>query len=114
MSPALPALVREGQRLRSCEPGPTGLPERLPLGRGRLVGLAQVLGGGSDPVSDRLELVEVEPVELRLVEAEDLGRLVQRDVPESILEESAGVGPGALRVWEVVAPHDVAHADLVP
>ena len=34
-------------------------------------------------------------------------------VPEAVLEELARVRPRALGVWEVVAPHDVADADLV-
>src|SRR6185436_10389280 len=77
------------------------------------IGLAEVLGGGADAVGDGAERVEVEAVELGLVEAEDLRGLVDRDVPEPLLQELPRVRPRALGVGEVVAPHDVADADLV-
>src|SRR2546421_3837856 len=102
-----------GDGLRVREPWPARVLERLPLGPGRLVGLPQVVGRRPDAVGERLQLVEVEAVELRLVAAEDLLGLVDRDVPEPVLQELPRVGPRALGMGEVVAPHDVGHTDLV-
>ena len=95
------------------EPRTARLLEVVPLGEDRLVGLSELLGRRTDAIGDRRELLEVEVVERRRVEPEDLRGLVLGHVPEAILQELAGVGPRAFRVGKVVAPHDVADADLV-
>src|SRR5581483_8437608 len=83
--------------LRSGQPGPAGVLERLPPGDvGGVVGLAQVFGGRTDPVGYRLQLLEVEAVEVDLVEPEDAGRLLDRDVGKSLLQERPRIRPGPL------------------
>src|SRR6185369_10474002 len=79
------------------------------LGRG----LAEILGRRTDAVGERAQAVDVEPVERGCGLAEHQRSLVDRDVPECGTEEARRVRPRALRVREVVAPHDVADADLV-
>src|SRR3954452_7909123 len=105
-------LRRDRHRLAARQPVPPRGAQVVPLGEGGGVGLAEVLGCGPDVVGDGLERVDVEAVELGRVEPEDLPRLVDGDVVEGLAEDPLGVGPGALGVREVVAPHDVADADL--
>src|SRR5581483_3339563 len=113
-SGSCPLLLLDGvERLTTGQPWPTGVLPGLPFGGCRGVRLPEILGGRADTVGDRVQRREVEVVERGLVEPEDRRRLVNGDVPEAVLEELARVGPGALRVREVVAPHDVADADLV-
>src|SRR5262245_55867785 len=117
-----PRLVRVGRTdgngdgFDAGDPRPARLGDAGPLlaggcGVGR--GLAEVLGRGADAVGEGAQAVDVEAVERGRGLAEHERRLVDGDVPERAAEEARRVGPGALRVREVVAPHDVADADLV-
>src|SRR5207244_12454707 len=54
-----------------------------------------------------------ETVELARVLADDLSADVGSQVTELTLDELARVGPDAVRMGEVRAPHDVVDADLV-
>ena len=70
-------------------------------------------GCGPTRSASGAERVDVEAVDLGRVEPEHRGRLVDGDVAEGVAQPLARVGPGALGMGEVVAPHDVADADLV-
>src|SRR5436190_2573178 len=106
-----------GHGLDAADPRPARLGDAGPLvaGGGRLGRrLTEVLACGADAIGQRTQALDVEAVELARGLAEHDGRLVDRDVPERAAQEARGVRPRALRVWEVVAPHDVADAYLVP
>ena len=96
------------------EPGAPDLAEIVPLGEDRCIRLPEFLERGSDAVGQRAQLVDVEAVEVDVVQAEHPLGFVNGHVPEAFLQELAGVRPRAFGVREVVSPHDVVDADLVP
>jgi hypothetical protein len=72
------------------EPWATGFLVAVPLREHGVVGLTEIGRCRADAIGDRLELVDVEAVEVGLVATEDLRGLVDGDVPEPVLrgEES--------------------------
>src|SRR5581483_9355768 len=81
--------------------------------------LAEVGRRRADAAGNRLESVEVEAVAPRRGETEQLAGVLHRHGGEVASQAGHGVGPRALGVWVVGAPHgdvatdDVAAADLL-
>src|ERR1700733_11017471 len=95
-----------------------------PARRGPLLGigaqrgvLSQVRRRGPDPLGHGLQRVQVEVVAARRRLAQELAGVLHRDAPEVAAQALLRVGPGALGVGVVGAPHhdvtaqDVAAAD---
>src|SRR4051812_10779707 len=96
------------------EPVPPDLAvTRPPFDVGRVVGLAQGIGGDVDSLGMRAERGQVEPEHLGRRLADHPARLGDRDVVVGLGEPLAGAGPGAFRMREIVAPQHVVQADLV-
>src|SRR5947209_4333840 len=72
-----------------------------------------VFGSGTDAVDHVAQGVDVDPVQRRRGQAEDLARLFLRDVPEAFGDPVAGVRVRALGVGKIVAPEEILNADLV-
>src|ERR1700722_11607748 len=108
-----PSFRHGGERPLASQPRSACSLQRFPLGKNGFVNLAQFRGSWTDPIGDRLQLFEVEPIELSLILSQNLRSFVHRYVPEPILEKLASVRPGALRMRKVVSPHDVAYSDFV-
>ena len=71
----------------------------------------QVVHLGTDPRGDRIELAEIEAVDVCRVQAEHRTDLELGKAPEGVAQTHCGVGPGALRVRVVRSEHDLVDAD---
>src|SRR5580692_9937554 len=97
-------LLRDGhgKDLHAGQPRSTGSFDVFPLLEVHSAGLPEILRGGPDAIGERLQLADIEVVDLCRSEPEDLSRIVNRTVPEGVAEPLACVGPSAFGVGEVV------------